>query len=147
MFWADTDWLTYVPDLSHYGQWEQWINVARPTGQPVLLGFNAADFARTTEGWSDNQIIDNAMTTLKTIFGNDIPTPTAYQITRWACDPYALGSYSFNKLGSTPDMRDQLAAAVDGRVHFAGEATSRQLLAIVHGAYLSGVRAAKEIAG
>ncbi|MFD8705467.1 flavin monoamine oxidase family protein [Kitasatospora sp. NPDC059648] len=146
-FWPDTDWLTHIPDLSHYGQWEQWINVGRPTGQPVLLGFNAADFARTTEDWNDNQIVDSAMTTLKTIFGNDIPAPTEYQITRWASDPYALGSYSFNKLGSTPDMRDQLAAAVDGRVHFAGEATNRQSFATVHGAYLSGIRAAKEIAG
>ncbi|MEU9047625.1 MULTISPECIES: NAD(P)/FAD-dependent oxidoreductase [unclassified Kitasatospora] len=146
VFWADTDWLMYVPDLGHYGQWAQWINVARPTGQPVLLGFNAADFARTIENWSDNQIVDSAMATLKTIFGNDIPAPTEYQITRWASDPYALGSYSFNELGSTPDMRDQLAAAIDGRVHFAGEATSRQSFATVHGAYLSGVRAAKEIA-
>ncbi|MEU9078661.1 NAD(P)/FAD-dependent oxidoreductase [Kitasatospora sp. NPDC048538] len=147
VFWPDTDWMTYVPDLSHYGQWEQWINVARADNQPVLLGFNAADFGRTIESWSDNQIVDSAMTTLKTIFGGDIPAPTEYQITRWASDPYALGSYSFNELGSTPDMRDQLAAAVDGRVHFAGEATSRQSFATVHGAYLSGIRAAKEIAG
>ncbi|MFH8387501.1 FAD-dependent oxidoreductase [Kitasatospora sp. NPDC018058] len=39
------------------------------------------------------------------------------------------------------------AAPIDSRVHFAGEATNRQSFATVHGAYLSGVRAAKEIAG
>ncbi|MFD8705471.1 flavin monoamine oxidase family protein [Kitasatospora sp. NPDC059648] len=147
VFWADTDWLEYVPDLGKYGQWAQWINIARPTGQPVLLGFNAADFGRTIEGWSDAQIVDSAMSTLKTIYGGNIPQPTDYQITRWASDPYACGSYSFTKLGATSDMRNQLAAAVDGRVHFAGEATDRKDYATVHGAYRSGLRAAKEIAG
>ncbi|MEV0415850.1 NAD(P)/FAD-dependent oxidoreductase [Streptomyces sp. NPDC050448] len=147
VFWANTDWLEYVPNLNKYGQWAQWINVARPTGQPVLLGFNAADFGRTIESWSDTRIVDSAMSTLKTLYGSDIPAPTDYQITRWASDPYAHGSYSFTKLGATSDMRDQLAATVDGRVHFAGEATDRKDYATVHGAYRSGLRAAKEIAG
>ncbi|MER7674200.1 NAD(P)/FAD-dependent oxidoreductase [Kitasatospora sp. NPDC096128] len=147
VFWADTDWLEYVPDMAKYGQWAQWINVARPTGRPVLLGFNAGDVGRTIEGWSDAQIVDSAMSTLKTIYGGNIPQPTDYQITRWASDPYACGSYSFTKLGATSDMRNQLAAAVDGRVHFAGEATDRKDYATVHGAYRSGLRAAKEITG
>lgn len=37
------------------------------------------------------------------------------------------------------------AAPVANRVFFAGEATSRRYQATVHGAYLSGVRAAEEI--
>lgn len=147
VFWADTDWLQYVPNVDKYGQWAQWINAARPTRQPVLLGFNAADFGRTIENWSDTQIIDSAMATLKTIYGSNIPAPTDHQITRWASDPYAHGSYSFTQLGATSDMRDQLAASVDGRVHFAGEATDRKDYATVHGAYRSGLRAAKKITG
>ncbi|WP_230211146.1 flavin monoamine oxidase family protein [Streptomyces kaniharaensis] len=147
VFWADTDWLMCVPNLDKYGQWEQWINGNRAVGQPVLLGFNAADFGRTIEGWSDAQIVAGAMGTLKTIYGGNIPQPTDFQITRWASDPYARGSYSFNKVGSTPAMRDQLAARIGDRVHFAGEATQRDSFATVHGAYLSGIRAAEEIAG
>ncbi|MES9536700.1 FAD-dependent oxidoreductase [Actinomadura sp. NPDC000600] len=147
VFWSDTDWLTYIPDLDRYGQWEQWINITRATGQPVLLGFNAAAFGRTIEGWSDAQIVDSAMRTLRTIFGAGIPAPTGHQITRWASDPYARGSYSFNRFGSMPAMRDHLAAPVGDRVHFAGEATSRKSIATVHGAYLSGIRAAEEITG
>ena len=42
-------------------------------------------------------------------------------------------------------MRDHLAQPVDGRLFFAGEATNRQYFGTVHGAYLSGVRAAKEL--
>lgn len=147
VFWPDTDWLTYVPGASRHGQWEEWLNAARATGKPVLLGFNAAAFGRAVEGWSDADMVAGAMRTLTTMFGRDIPAPLDYQITRWASDPYALGAYSFNKLGSTPAMRDQLAAGIDGRVHFAGEATHRHSFATVHGAYLSGVRAAKDIAG
>lgn len=146
-FWPDTDWLNYVPALDKHGQWAQWINVTRVNGQPVLLGFNAADFGRAIEGWSDTRIVDSAMKTLRTIFGSDIPAPTGSQISRWASDPYARGAYSFNKVGSTPAMRDQLAASVDDRVYFAGEATHRKSFATVHGAYLSGIRAAKEITG
>ncbi|MEU9047619.1 MULTISPECIES: NAD(P)/FAD-dependent oxidoreductase [unclassified Kitasatospora] len=147
VFWPDTDWLMYVPSVDRYGQWGQWINLNRAVGQPVLLGFNAADFGRTIEGWSDTQIVDGAMTTLRTLFGGDIPQPVDFQISRWASDPFARGSYSYNKVGSTPAMRDQLAARIGDRVHFAGEATHRASFATVHGAYLSGIRAAKEIAG
>ncbi|QHC23012.1 NAD(P)-binding protein [Streptomyces sp. GS7] len=147
VFWADTGWLEYVPDVDEYGRWAQWVNVARLTGQPALLGFNAADFGRTIGSWSATEIVDSAMSTLKTIYGSGIPAPTGYQITRCASDPYAHGSYSFTKLGATSDMRDQLAASVDGRVHFAGEATDRKDHATVHGAYRSGLLAAKKIAG
>ncbi|MFD8705469.1 flavin monoamine oxidase family protein [Kitasatospora sp. NPDC059648] len=147
VFWADTDWLEYVPDLDKHGQWEQWINLNRAVGQPVLLGFNAADFGRTIEGWSDDRIVAGAMETLKTMYGGDIPQPVDFQISRWASDPFARGSYSYYKVGSTPAMRDQLAARIGERVHFAGEATHRSSFATVHGAYLSGIRGAKEIVG
>lgn len=146
-FWADTDWLGYVPPPDRYGQWAQWINVARPTGRPVLLGFNAADFGRTIEAWTDAQIVEGAMSTLRRMYGRGCPDPIGHQITRWAADPYALGSYSFYAVDSTPAMRDDLAAAVGNRVYFAGEATDRTAPGTVHGAYASGLRAARDIIG
>ena len=79
------------------------------------------------------------------MFGNDIPEPEASLITRWGADPYSHGSYSFLALGANPDHYDDLAAPVGGRVFFAGEATSADFAATVHGAYLSGLRAAEEI--
>ncbi|MTE13623.1 FAD-dependent oxidoreductase [Nocardia sp. CT2-14] len=146
-FWPDTDWLTYVPGQDKAGQWGQWINYSRAADQPILLGFNAADFGRTSETWSEADLVASAMVTLRTIYGPGIPAPVVHQITRWSTDPFARGSYSFNKLGSTPDMRDHLAAGIDDRVHFAGEATDRKSFGTVHGAYSSGLRAAKEITG
>ena len=145
-FWpTDVDWIERVPERR--GEWTEWVSFARPTGKAVLLGFNAADFGRQIEASSDAQIVTGAMRALRGIYGDDIPQPSAQQITRWAADPFALGSYSFNAVGADPKVREDLAASIDGRVYFAGEATSRKHFATTHGAYLSGLRAAREIAG
>ena len=145
-FWpTDVDWIERVPERR--GEWTEWVSFARPTGKPVLLGFNAADVGRRIESSSDRQIMAAAMRALRGIYGDDIPEPTARQITRWASDPFALGSYSFNAVGADPKVREDLAASIDGRVYFAGEATSRKHFATTHGAYLSGLRAARAITG
>lgn len=94
---------------------------------------------------SDVQIVASAMQTLKTIFGAEIPSPIDYQLTRWASDPFALGSYSFNRVGSTPTMRKDLAAPMGTTVSFAGEATEDNHFGTAHGAYMSGLRAARNI--
>lgn len=143
-FWpADVDWLEYIP--ARHGEWTEWVSFKRVANKPILLGFNAADRGRAIEAWSDKQIVASAMKTLRTFYGNEIPEPIDYQITRWATDPFAFGSYSFNPVGATPKMRKILAASLGNRVFFAGEASERDYFGTAHGAYLSGVRAAHEI--
>ena len=96
VFWpAEYDWLEYIPE--QHGQWVEWVSFVRPTGKPILLGFNAADMGRTIEGWDDMTIVESAMTTLKTIFGPKTPQPEAWQITRWQADPFARGSYHLTR--------------------------------------------------
>ena len=143
-FWpADVDWLEYIPEK--LGEWTEWVSLKRTTGQPILLGFNAGARGRDIESWTDQQIVASAMKTLRTIFGKQIPEPLDYQITRWASDPLAGGSYSFNPVGTTPDLREQLAEPINDTLFFAGEATERDYFGTAHGAYLSGVRAASEM--
>ena len=143
-FWPkDVDWLEYIPSTP--GAWTEWVSFWRVAKQPLLLGFNAADRGREIEGMSDEKIVASAMQTLKTLYGERIPEPTGFQVTRWSKDPFALGSYSFNAVGSTPGMRKNLAAPLDGRVFFAGEAAHSDYFGTAHGAYLSGLQAAKEI--
>ncbi len=145
-FWpSGYDWLQYIPPRK--GEWAEWVSLADALGEPILLGFNAADFGRQIEGWTDAQIVGSGMGTLRHIFGANIPDPLDYQITRWASDPFAGGSYSFNAFGSTPAMRDTLAAAINRTLFWAGEATSRAYPGTVHGAYLSGVAAAERLLG
>lgn len=144
VFWPDdVDWLEYVPE--QHGAWSEWVSFKRVADNPVLLGFNSGERGQAIESWSDQQIIEDAMATLKIIFGAQIPAPVDYLITRWAADPYALGSYSFNALGSTPAMRKTLAASLGDKLFFAGEASEQNYFGTAHGAYLSGLRVAEEV--
>ena len=86
------------------------------------------------------------MATLRLMYGDQIPDPVGQVITRWGQDQFSLGSYSFSGVGSEePADRKTLAATVAGRLFFAGEHTSHLYFATVHGAYLSGLDAAKKI--
>ena len=144
VFWdKEADWIEYIPEV--HGEWTEWVSFARALGKPVLLGFNAADQGRAIESWSDQQIIASAMKTLRKIYGDEVPEPVDAQITRWASDPFALGSYSFNPTSFRNGMRQELARPVAGRVFFAGEATNHTHFGTAHGAFLSGQRAAREM--
>jgi monoamine oxidase len=85
------------------------------------------------------------MKTLRTIYGENIPHPKSHQITRWKSQPYAKGAYSYNKVGSTPSMRDTLAQSLDNKLFFAGEATSKYYFGTAHGAYLSGTSVVEKV--
>ncbi|MCJ7670625.1 MAG: FAD-dependent oxidoreductase, partial [Acidimicrobiia bacterium] len=69
--------------------------------------------------------------------------------TRWASDPFTHGSYSFIGVGASSDDRRDIGEALGDdkvdRVFFAGEATSVANAATVHGAYESGLRAARDV--
>lgn len=145
-FWdRRLDWLNHLPAPEQAGFWAEWVSFARPTQQPVLMGFNAADVGRRIEAWDDATIVHSALATLRTMFGRSIPAPVDALVTRWHTDPWARGAYSCHVLGSLPQQRDALAQPVNGRLYFAGEATERQHYQTVHGAYASGLRAAAEV--
>jgi monoamine oxidase len=74
-----------------------------------------------------------------------VPEPLAMVRTSWSTDPWARGSYSFLPVGADPALRVDLARPIDGRLFFAGEATSSSAPATVHGALESGRRVATEV--
>jgi monoamine oxidase len=142
----DVDWISWIGPED--GQFAQWTSLAKPLGAPVLCAFHAADQALGREALTDAQMQSDAQAALRAMFGSAFPAPIASQTTRWASDPFALGSYSFNAVGTTPETRRALAGADwDGHLHFAGEATSSDFSATVQGAILSGRAAAKAILG
>lgn len=142
-FWPDTtEWIDYVSDPP--GHWSEWLNFQALAGKPVLMAFHSGSIARGLEAREDREVVDSAMATLRRMFGRDIPAPTALQRTRWAKDRYAFGSYSYPRPGCGKENRRTLATPVDGVLYFAGEATADHP-GTVHGAYLSGLRAAREI--
>lgn len=61
----------------------------------------------------------------------------------WKADPFARGSYSCALPGQA-GCRQKLAAPVDDRIFFAGEACSKHDFSTAHGAYRTGVAAAEQ---
>jgi monoamine oxidase len=117
----------------------------RPFGQPCIEGFFGGRFARELEDAGDGALAAASIDEIASFLGNDYRgklKPLAES--RWAHDPFARGSYSHALPGHAGD-RAVLAAPVDGRLFFAGEATSPNFFSTAHGARDSGERAAGEV--
>ncbi|EFX03272.1 lysine-specific histone demethylase [Grosmannia clavigera kw1407] len=128
------------------GSMFQGFNVTTTTGLPCLLALMAGDAAYDTETSSNDELVAEAMAVLRSVFGAEkVPAPAEAVVTRWASDPFARGSYS----SAGPEMRiddyDVMARSVGRHLLFAGEHTTGAHPATVHGAYLSGLRAASEL--
>lgn len=141
---ADVDWIGWLGPRPGY--WAEWVSLARGLRAPVLLGFNAADQAAELEALNDRDTVAAAHEALRAMFGTRFPAPQAAQVTRWGQDPFARGSYSFAAVGTRPATRRALAGAEwDGRLWFAGEATSASHPGTAHGALISGQVAARGV--
>jgi monoamine oxidase len=117
----------------------------RPFGQPCIEGFFGGRFARQLEDAGDGAIAAQSIDEIVSILGNDFRRKLKpLKESRWALDPFARGSYS-HALPGHADKRAVLAAPEDGRLFFAGEATSPHFFSTAHGARDSGERAAKEV--
>jgi monoamine oxidase len=119
----------------------------RPFGQPCIEGFFGGRFARELEDAGDGALGAESIEQIVKLLGSDFRRrlkPLAES--RWARDPFARGSYSHALPGHAAD-RAVLAAPVDGRLFFAGEATSPNFFSTAHGARDSGERAAREAIG
>ena len=125
-------------------QWALFFNFYKYLKEPILLAFNSGKYGQELEKFSDEEIVDIAMSNLRDIYPN-APYPKDYKITRWSSDPFTRGSYSYTAVNSNPADYRKLAENVNARLFFAGEATVPEAWGTVHGAYLSGIRAANEI--
>ena len=113
--------------------------------QPVLTAFVASDFARELEALTDEQITQRMVKKLQLTYGQKVQSKgiEAVILTRWGKDPWSLGSYSYAAVNQY-QWRDDLAAPVDNRLFFAGEACAAHN-ASVHGAHMSGLETARQI--
>jgi monoamine oxidase len=117
----------------------------RPFGQACIEGYFGGRFARELEDAGDGALAAQSIDEITALLGNDFRRrlkPLAES--RWAHDPFARGSYS-HALPGHAGKRVVLAAPVDNRFFFAGEATSPNFFSTAHGARDSGERAAGEV--
>jgi len=119
----------------------------RPFGQNCIEGFFGGRFAQELEDAGDGALAAQSIDEIVALLGSDFRRrlkPLAES--RWAHDPFALGSYS-HALPGHADDRAILARPVGDRLFFAGEATSPNFFSTAHGAQETGVRAAGEVVG
>ncbi|KAJ5281144.1 Winged helix-turn-helix transcription repressor DNA-binding [Penicillium angulare] len=120
-------------------------NCMKTTGLPVLIALMAGDAALQAEKTPDKDIITEVLSQLRNVFKHvPVPDPLETIITRWASDKFTYGSYSYVAANALPEDYNLMARQV-GNLHFAGEATCGTHPATVHGAYISGLRAAAEV--
>lgn len=144
VFWKkDAEFIGYVG--AQPGRWAETLSLYPHTGVPMLVMFNAGASALEIESLSDDETVARALAALTDMHGA-APPPKDARVTRWRSDPWSRGAYSYVPVGATFAQYAELGAPVGDRLFFAGEATSEDYPATVHGAYLTGLRAARQAA-
>ena len=106
---------------------------------------SAGRLAGELEAGGEGAFFDFAVSELKRLLGGDfIRRVKPLHMHRWGADPFARGSYSY-ALPGMADCRATLAAPVDDRLFFAGEACSSGDFSTAHGGWITGVAAAEQV--
>jgi monoamine oxidase len=122
-----------------------------PNGAPaILLGFPGGRVGRSqltgqAHGTAPSADVEWFLSAIEPVFPGTTAAYTgrAYE-DHWALDPWVHGAYSYNRVGQASSF-GEIAAATEGRFHFAGEHTSTEFQGFLEGAVESGERAAREL--
>ncbi|MHA1151834.1 MAG: flavin monoamine oxidase family protein [Alphaproteobacteria bacterium] len=118
----------------------------RPFGYDYVVGLTGGRFADWLERAGEKAAVDLARENLKKAFGADIVRHVVgHNVTAWRGDPWVRGAYSAALPGQA-SQRPRLAEPLDGRLFFAGEATSTESYSTAHGAHLTGIDTAYKVA-
>jgi monoamine oxidase len=148
LFLTLTDAEEFAVDSRAFGSLDSAATAAyhfRPFGRPMIEAYFGGDLAAELEGGGEAAFFDFAVRELVGLYGGDFARrikPLAHH--GWARDPFAGGSYSYALPGKA-DGRKILAAPVEDRIFFAGEACSTEDYSTAHGAYLTGIAAAEDV--
>lgn len=114
-----------------------------PFGQPIVESFFGGDCAEALETGADATAF--AIDELVALLGSDWRRRLHPALaTRWRHEAHIGGSYSHARVGHRA-ARTTLAAPVDDRLFFAGEACSTEDFSTAHGAYHTGRAAADAV--
>jgi monoamine oxidase len=121
------------------------LNVQAVAGTPALVAMFTGAAARAASSLSDQALRARAVAQIRSMFGPGSPEPRAVLRTRWHDDPNSLGAYTYPGIFDHDAAVKDLAAPIEGKLFFAGEATDTVFYSYAHGAYTSGIRAANEL--
>lgn len=119
----------------------------KPFGRPVVECMFGGEGAREMEARGLDGAADFAIEELCALLGSQWRKRLRLIAgSAWGRTDYILGGYS-HALPGRASARETLAAPIDERIRFAGEAVSRTEFSTAHGAYKTGVAAAKALIG
>jgi len=117
----------------------------RVGGSNVFSATAGGTLAHELEAAGEAAAVDYALAELVQILGGDARRQfDRGSATAWAADPFSRGSRSYC-LPRHFGVRELLTRPLGGRIVFAGEHTEQSAYGTLHGAYLSGVRAARQV--
>lgn len=116
----------------------------RPFGRPQIEAYFGGQLASDLEAQGERAFVDFAVSELVNLLGGAFARRVKpIHMHRWGADPFARGSYSY-ALPGMADCRAALAAPVNDRLFFAGEACSRGDFSTAQGGWITGVSAADQ---
>jgi monoamine oxidase len=116
----------------------------RPFGWPLIEAYFGGSHAAALEAEGEGAFFESAVSELTGLLGSDFACRVKpVGIHPWGIDPFARGSYSY-ALPGMADCRATLAAPVDDRLFFAGEACSEKDFSTAHGGWFTGTAAADQ---
>jgi monoamine oxidase len=118
--------------------------LTRMWGENFCVGLSAGRLAQELEVAGEAATIEHALAELTIMLGGEVRRQfDRGATTAWAGDPWSRGSYS-HCLPGRFGARAILTRPVGGRIVFAGEHTEQTAYGTLHGAHMSGLRAARE---
>ncbi|KAL4221295.1 hypothetical protein ACF0H5_019558 [Mactra antiquata] len=143
-FWDDTTYVILATTIRGRNSFFLNMNVVYPGSNILLLSLLDVS-AEWVERVGEGEVIGNIMETLRKFYPDQyVDYPVDYVFSRWNFDPFYLGAWSYWPPNFTLEDMEQLIAPV-GHLYFAGEYAHELHYGFVHGAYLSGVRAAEDL--
>ena len=109
------------------------------------MGLCMGDYAKKADLMSDKELMEDGLEVLKNVWEDNVGKVQQVLRTSWLNDPFTKGAYSFPKVDNSKADFENLAEPLDNKIFFCGEHTNLKYLATTHGAFFSGIRAAKEI--
>ncbi len=124
-----------------------WWTAAAP-GTRWLVGWAGGAAAEAVDRLSDAAVMRAGLSSIAAHTGRDrrelARALTGFRCARWSREPFIEGAYAVVPVGADGAM-DALAEPVADTLYFAGEATDADHAGTVHGAFDSGVRAARQL--
>ena len=119
---------------------------------PMLEVYCAGAHAKNMEDTPDEDIVEDVIKVIQNMFATDSYDSNKihgslleYRISKWGKEKYTQGAYSYSSTKTSVDDYFSFCYPEKDALFFAGEHTCRDFHGTVHGAYLSGARAARQV--